>query len=618
MKIAIYLMASFSFTSFLWGCSQLAVAPVSIAPHSELVQGSQGEGQINLTALANKNSRALENYKDHEWKFNHIATDAPPERCIALSGGGIRSASYGIGVMKAINEIKSLDSVDLISSVSGGSWAVGWLYGYLKNHPDSSFDTALGDESLNKLIEKSHFIADNLPGLFIIILRQPYRVGRDNFFSSLEGKSLSPMEVMGEKGLGSQYAFMIANTFLEGNESIRMDDFPSLIEERRLPLFIINLSVYTGERSFSDQVQPRVANSIVEVTPLRVWGHGIGNLADQNEVIPQYSVASFFRYINGVDRRELGVLSDVMSVSGAAVDFYGKKEFKDEALEKLSFSLGRRFFVETRKLSKSYGEGFGGIQIYPKSGPLADAMYYGDLKKGASKVYDFAYLNDGGFAENLGAFSLIKRLCRNILIVDAEYDPNYQFGAYVKLKKAVKRELGADLTISALDSLLDWEKINQVTGEDYAHYCEEKGCRKTNLHFDSGHPVMEGSITGFPSPLVDEDPIETNADWMMNVNYVKLSIDWGTSDGTRPTILGEDFKNRYGETVGKFLAGVQVSSDCSTQNPEACQKPFPQLPTLKQSFKPNQMRAYIDLGYHTICTHLNDVKWQETGECRPN
>ena len=51
----------------------------------------------------------------------------PPRRCLALSGGGIRSALFSIGVIDALAENDQLLNFDVISSVSGGGYASGWL-----------------------------------------------------------------------------------------------------------------------------------------------------------------------------------------------------------------------------------------------------------------------------------------------------------------------------------------------------------------------------------------------------------------------------------------------------------------------------------------------------------
>lgn len=40
---------------------------------------------------------------------------------LALSGGGYRAAAYHIGTLRALQKLKILDKVDVISSVSGGS-----------------------------------------------------------------------------------------------------------------------------------------------------------------------------------------------------------------------------------------------------------------------------------------------------------------------------------------------------------------------------------------------------------------------------------------------------------------------------------------------------------------
>jgi hypothetical protein len=46
---------------------------------------------------------------------------------IALSGGGTRSASFSMGILKALNEAGMLEQADAISSVSGGGYTSYWL-----------------------------------------------------------------------------------------------------------------------------------------------------------------------------------------------------------------------------------------------------------------------------------------------------------------------------------------------------------------------------------------------------------------------------------------------------------------------------------------------------------
>src|SRR3984893_2581666 len=45
---------------------------------------------------------------------------------LALSGGGIRSATFNLGVLKALHELGVLKHVDYLSTVSGGGYIGAW------------------------------------------------------------------------------------------------------------------------------------------------------------------------------------------------------------------------------------------------------------------------------------------------------------------------------------------------------------------------------------------------------------------------------------------------------------------------------------------------------------
>jgi len=55
---------------------------------------------------------------------------------ISISGGGIRSATFGLGVLQGLAEKKLLDKADYISTVSGGGYIGGWLQGIRRRIPD--------------------------------------------------------------------------------------------------------------------------------------------------------------------------------------------------------------------------------------------------------------------------------------------------------------------------------------------------------------------------------------------------------------------------------------------------------------------------------------------------
>lgn len=50
---------------------------------------------------------------------------------LALSGGGIRSATFSLGVLQALAELKLLFRIDYLSTVSGGGYIGGWLTAWI-------------------------------------------------------------------------------------------------------------------------------------------------------------------------------------------------------------------------------------------------------------------------------------------------------------------------------------------------------------------------------------------------------------------------------------------------------------------------------------------------------
>src|SRR5258705_12601604 len=52
----------------------------------------------------------------------HLGLNGKPVSGLALSGGGIRSASFGLGVMQALVANNQLSKMDYMSTVSGGGY----------------------------------------------------------------------------------------------------------------------------------------------------------------------------------------------------------------------------------------------------------------------------------------------------------------------------------------------------------------------------------------------------------------------------------------------------------------------------------------------------------------
>jgi hypothetical protein len=77
------------------------------------------------------------------WAPSTDSTHPPGLFGLALSGGGIRSATFALGVLQGLRERRVIERVDYLSTVSGGGFAGGWWSAWLSRVPfdfDPSID----------------------------------------------------------------------------------------------------------------------------------------------------------------------------------------------------------------------------------------------------------------------------------------------------------------------------------------------------------------------------------------------------------------------------------------------------------------------------------------------
>jgi hypothetical protein len=93
------------------------------------------------------------------------AIDKPPYLGLALAGGGTKASGFSIGVLKGLVESGQMEHVDVISSVSGGSYAAYWYYSRLV-FDDPAFEQ---DKPTPAAFQQSLFL-DCLPSRYMNIL----------------------------------------------------------------------------------------------------------------------------------------------------------------------------------------------------------------------------------------------------------------------------------------------------------------------------------------------------------------------------------------------------------------------------------------------------------------
>jgi hypothetical protein len=81
---------------------------------------------------------------------------------LAFSGGGIRSATFGLGVLQALKSLGILEKVHYLSTVSGGGYIGSWLTANCARHKDWLASDADWDESIKHLRRYSNYLSPDL------------------------------------------------------------------------------------------------------------------------------------------------------------------------------------------------------------------------------------------------------------------------------------------------------------------------------------------------------------------------------------------------------------------------------------------------------------------------
>ena len=83
----------------------------------------------------------------------HAKLHAARRSALCLSGGGIRSATFGLGVFQTLARYRLLEQFDYLSTVSGGGYIGAWLSAWIKNAPGGLPEVVQG---LNKDLREAN------------------------------------------------------------------------------------------------------------------------------------------------------------------------------------------------------------------------------------------------------------------------------------------------------------------------------------------------------------------------------------------------------------------------------------------------------------------------------
>ena len=433
-----------------------------------------------------------------EWAFNKEKTDkgktrAPPKVCLALSGGGVRSASFSLGILKSLSlhdisteDRKNLGDVDVVSSVSGGGYALAWLIMQYYHHRDDHtfshkmlFSAAAENGSRNNSTDESQYIryiaahsniitsTEYVSLLGANVVSAPVNFGLNGLFGS--HTNTTPARSAYEKSLRKTYARdpshplstvddVSFNELLRYYDNHREDDAAV-----RAPFFIINTTAFIEEdiRHYG----AALANSIYDFTILQYGSDALGRYVYPNTSLPELNKGAQF-FAQDARTSYSGTLRDdhpmsfmrAISVSGAALDGSALVAGYSQRVLFSLLNVDLGFYINNPGLSPR-------TRQHRRFLPWPLYYFFGNYARDARGTD--IYLSDGAHAENLGAFSLVRRLCKEIIVVDAEYDPSYVFEAYSLLKHNLSTQLGVSLRIKEIDDKLQFAEFTKKNECEY-------------------------------------------------------------------------------------------------------------------------------------------------------
>jgi hypothetical protein len=583
----------------------IVLSPVFVgcAPAVKYVSYTKDEPPLHARPLTSKLAKGVEPKSDsvqrkpdnlpfsaeEEW---YSARGGLPQRCIALSGGGIRSASFSIGILAELSKAGVLEQTDIMSSVSGGGYALSWFYMQHYNAANG------GKEALSK--ERRRSIQTDM-------FKEPpqnyygYLLARSRFFtevdytwSGLANIPLVPIHLVAN-GLFSWRANVGVPSWLYGRKitdrffkspNMESSTVPTIYElgqfarKSHLPAFIFNTTAWIGNPPASDLT---LHDSVFSFTPLQFGsgGYGLYRYSDDPGANGKY------------DDLEALKLSEVVAISGAALDF--------------SSIVPSRAF---QTLLSVFAVDLGGYIANPAVGPgprslhrILPVPFYFASRHTPDLTGTDIYLSDGGHSENLAVYPLVIRGCKDIIVVDAEQDSHYEFGSYFLLKQKLEDELGLRLSVEKIEEGLDFEKSksklakNETPLLQYDPGEKEDPSSGTRWKKYAASPIMEGAIINPNHP-----------EGSINIKYVKLAY----LPPKEQNVNGGDFQTEYyhswltqecnrvsGDAVADYYYCIKqerVRKVYPLSPMTGISEPFPQQPTRDQNFSSDQFNAYVELG----------------------
>lgn len=426
--------------AFLRHCAELG-ADDALRPDPDMfrIRAVTRDGEREQQRVALANDWKLRAWYGHE--FAAIAAGSGNQTAsrigLALSGGGVRSASFATGVLRGLHEIGFLREVGYLSTVSGGGWAGYWyLHRCREANRVGAEELGLSSERLaaplfepgslhlGHLAQEGHYLTDthysksvgSLVGKVAIHFAGiPVHWVLNGFFDF--DQNIPFLRDFFRDGLGG--AFGYRNVHEDEYEALRMSEYvPS--DTRHWPYWIINLHLSLED---DDGRYRNRTGDAFELTPHRAGADAVGYV----HVPPQTGSSDAW-------------MTDLwgVSVSSAAVDSRSLQTgtLTSMALYALNLNLGtyvdgwnEEWLDGRAPVNHAYYCLTSPWLVHRVLGSVANVVGFGDGFDFGQSLHTTTrdakrfYLTDGGHFDNTGLYALVRRGCRLIVFSDATHDP---------------------------------------------------------------------------------------------------------------------------------------------------------------------------------------------------
>lgn len=548
-----------------------------------VLQGYHGlePGSDDWVRAARRNALAVDYYRTRESRYYPSLRRAQmpsadgwpgglPRRCLALSGGGLRSAAYAMGTLDALHASHWLDNVDVVASSSGGSYVNYWLTMALAEgrtrdemFAGASSPSLFGVRKGAELLTTTFWVTPAAVTAAEWLLFLPSLLTYSPIIPGPIDRKLNLRDEFQPYHGTSFYAGILHRMFAPETDT-RPWILPALARklaavEAPVPVFVATAREGALEACSEDSpkglLEVRaldVADTVFEFTPWRVGSDGIGYAPAPQVLQTRHAVAA----------------------SGAAPDDPNASRCRYTGAAEYRLGLVNNRYRAAAEFA-----------------PTTQAKI--ERKKGV-----FLTLLDAAFSDNLAVLPLVRRMCQEILVIDAEHDPSLGFESYVYLQQHLRR-MGLELAVDGIDALVSRHNVDCSAGNS-ACLCRDDFClvvpRERCLQHGPGadctrpyrleNPLFPGVIRAIPFPGEPAARQEYPA-IEIDVTYLKLSL-----DETRLARYPAHVRDRFLQQAALRSDGAPICTGKGLD--EVCS--FPHESTYDQDFGDGQFEAYWELG----------------------